>query len=131
LRAPFRPRRPSRLGVLLPEPSRVASPTRAVRLVSDLVDSVAYVYSLPEVAVEEGWWSRRLCARLGYARCSPEEDTASVIAASRDIVEIDVDGSQPQVPGLIEGTRRVLHYHVDSRRGGVLFLGSRLAAANA
>ncbi len=116
--------------MLLPEPSRVASPVRAVRLVSELVDSVAYTHGLREVVLEEGWWGRRICTRLGLAECSTEETVEEVVGKAPEILEVDVDGSQPIVPGAAE-PRRILQYYVDSRRGGVLFLGARLLAVNA
>ncbi len=94
------------------------------------MDSVAYTHGLREVVLEEGWWGRRICARLGLAECSTEDSVEGVVGKSPEILEVDVDGSQPIVPGAAE-PRRILQYYVDSRRGGVLFLGARLLAVNA
>jgi len=116
---------------LLPPPERVASPTRAVRLVGELAESVAYAHGLEEVVVERGWWGRRICRVVGMARCSEAGSAGEVAESASEILEARVDGSEPQAPlaGLVG--RTLLSYYIDSRRGGVIFLGARRLAAEA
>ena len=121
---PRRPRRPQRLGLLLPDPTGVASPVKATRLVGELADSVAYTHGLVEVAVERGWWSRRICSRLTLAECVEESSTDSIVKDSPELLEVMIDGSRPDYPPApTAGT--LLKYYVDSRKGSVLFLGAR------
>ena len=120
-----------RLGVLLPPPERVASPTRAVRLVGELAESVAYAHGLDEVVVERGWWGRRICRVVDMARCSEAGSADEVAETAVELLEARVDGSEPQAPlGGLAG-RTLLSYYIDSRRGGVIFLGSRRLVAEA
>jgi hypothetical protein len=119
--------RPDRLGLLLPSPSAVASPTRAAHLVSELAESIAYTHGLEEVLVAKSWWSKRICARLGLATCSEAESPEEVVEESPEMVEALVDGSRPRAPQRLRCPceKRLLSYYIDSRRGGILFLGAR------
>ncbi len=124
--------RSNRLGLLLPSPHAVASPTRAAHLVGELAGSVAYLHEASEVLVEESWWSRRICSRLGRAQCSEVETAEDVVEESRDILEALVDGSRPRTPQRLRpGRKTLLRYYIDSRRGGILFLGAQELLAEA
>jgi len=116
----------TRLGLLLPSPYAVASPVRAVHLVSELAGSVAYLHEASEVLLESGWWSRRICGKaLGGARCSEVNNVEQVVAESDKILEALVDGVKPPIPLGRSTGRPLLSYYVDSRRGSVLFLGAK------
>ena len=124
--------RPDRLGLLLPSPTAVASPTRAAHLVSELAESVAYTHGLEEILVAKSWWSRRICGRIGLAACTEAESPEEVVDESPEIVEALVDGSKPRTPQRLRpGERRLLSYYIDSRRSGVVFLGARRLLAHA
>ena len=95
---------------------------KATRLVGELADSVAYTHGLVEVAVEKGWWSRRICSRLTLAECVEETSADQVVEGSPELLEVMIDGSRPDYTA--PTARTLLKYYVDSRKGSILFLGA-------
>ncbi|KSW12006.1 hypothetical protein CF15_04260 [Pyrodictium occultum] len=113
------------LGLILPSPEQVASPSRALGLVGELARAVAYAHGLGWVAAPIGWWSRRLCPVLAGLDCMGLEEEA-IPSVADEIVEVEADSARPrhaQAPGKL-----VLRYYLDTRRGRVLYLGRALAA---
>ena len=116
----------SGLGLLLPSPERIASPSRALGLVGELARAIAYTRGYELVAAPRGWWSRRLCPVLAGLECIGLDETEMPYAVN-ELVEVAADSARPKplrAPG-----KPVLRYYIDSRRGRLLYLRKAVAAA--
>ncbi|BES81988.1 hypothetical protein [Pyrodictium abyssi] len=115
----------SGLGLLLPSPKHIASPSRALGLVGELARAIAYTRGYELVAAPRGWWSRRLCPVLAGLECVGL-DEAEMPYAVDELVEVEADSAKPR-PLRAVG-KPVLRYYIDSRRGRLLYLGKTVAA---
>ncbi|WP_317895194.1 hypothetical protein [Pyrofollis japonicus] len=93
------------------------SVTRALSMGAELVDSVALRHDVARVEVGPSWWSRRICALLGYAECVQAVEKSTTMA-------VVVDSEVPR------GLRADLVYQLDSRKGSVLHVAGEKAVGH-
>ncbi|WP_143522146.1 hypothetical protein [Pyrodictium delaneyi] len=113
------------LGLLLPRPEYIASPSRAVGLVGELARAIAYTRGYELVAAPRGWWSRRLCPVLAGLECIGLDESEMPYAVE-ELIEVEADSARPE-PLKVSG-KPILRYYIDSRRGRLLYLGKTVAA---